>query len=133
MDKSTISKAFNNLFFDFLDDVLLVFPESKEILHAKKSFGLMRTANPTILIKAWKKHVYDKYQEHIEKEDISFFFEKDYSSDLKNVHGGDDIIRMIDNIRNPLSEMEENNKQHSAEYILKLSKLSIMYQNLIKA
>ena len=35
MDKSTISKAFNKLFFEFLDDILLVFPESKEITHAK--------------------------------------------------------------------------------------------------
>lgn len=132
MDKKTISKAFNNLFFDFLDDILSVFPESKEILHAKKSFGLLRTANPIILIKAWKTHVYDKYQEHIDAEDISFFFEKDYSGDLQDVRGGDDIIKMIDNIRQPLSSMDENNKKHSAEYVLKLSKLSVMYQDIIK-
>jgi hypothetical protein len=132
MDKKTISKAFNNLFFDFLDDVLVVFPESKEILHAKKSFGLLRTANPTILIKAWKTHVYDKYQKYIDAGDISFFFEKDYSDDLQNVRGGDDIIKMIDNIRAPLSLMDENNKKHCAEYVLKLSKLSVMYQDIIK-
>ena len=132
MDKSTISKAFNKLFFDFLDDVLVVFPESKEIQQAKKSFSLLKTANPSILIKAWKTHVYDKYQEHIDGGDISFFFEKDYSGDLQDVRGGDDIMKMIDNIREPLASMEENNKKHCADYVLKLSKLSVMYQDIIK-
>ena len=117
MDKKTISKAFNNLFFDFLDDVLVVFPESKEILHAKKSFGLLRTANPTILIKAWKTHVYDKYQEHIDVGDISFFFEKDYSGDLQDVRGGDDIIKMIDNIRGPLSSISACFSYYCCSYI----------------
>lgn len=133
MDKSTISKAFNKLFFEFLDDILLVFPESKEIAHAKKSFSIVKMANATILIKVWKTHVYDKYQEHIDAEDISFFFEKDYSDDLENVAGGDDIIKMIENIRQPLAGMDENNKNHCSKYVLKLSKLSLLYQDIIKS
>jgi len=129
MDKSTISKAFNKLFFEFLDDILLVFPESKEIAHAKKSFSIVKMANATILIKVWKTHVYDKYQEHIDAEDISFFFESDYS----DVAGGDDIIKMIENIRQPLAGMDENNKNHCSKYVLKLSKLSLLYQDIIKS
>ena len=131
MDKSTISKAFNNLLSDFLEDILLVYPESKEIAQAKKSFGLIRTANPSLIIKAWKKHVYDNYQQYIDAEDISFWFEKDYSGDLQDVSGGDDIMKMIENIREPLSTMDENNRKHCAEYIVKLSKLSVMYQEII--
>tara|TARA_B100000287_G_scaffold403981_1_gene426237 strand:- start:188 stop:607 length:420 start_codon:yes stop_codon:yes gene_type:complete len=132
MDKSTISKAFNNLLSDFLDDILLVYPESKEIAQAKKSFGLLRTANPSLIIKAWKKHVYDNYKDHIDAENISFWFEKDYSKDLQDVSGGDDIMKMIENIRGPLSTMDENNRKHCSEYIVKLSKLSVMYQEIIK-
>ena len=36
MDKSTLLKGFNNLFFEFLDDVLTVYPDNKEIKYAKK-------------------------------------------------------------------------------------------------
>ena len=132
MDKSTIHKSFNKLFFDFLEDLLTIFPDSKEIAQAKKTFSLFKTANPSILIKAWHKHIYIKYAAQINDGDITFFFDKDYSGDLKNVNGADEIIKMINNIREPLKQMDEVNKQHSSEYIIKLSKLSVLFNDLTK-
>ena len=34
-DKSTVCKAFNKHFFDFIEDLLVIFPNSKEITFAK--------------------------------------------------------------------------------------------------
>ena len=93
---------------------------------------MFSTANPTILIKTWYSKIYTVYQKEIDSGDISFFFDKDYSSDLKNVAGSDEIMKMIENIRQPLKEMDTTNRQHCSSYIIKLSKLSFMYQDLIK-
>jgi|TARA_B100001248_G_C27377912_1_gene455320 hypothetical protein len=132
MDKGTVFKGFNKLLFDFLDDLSTLYPESKEIAQAKKTFSIFKTANPTILIKTWHSKIYVVYQKEIDSGDISFFFDKDYSSDLKNVVGSDEIMNMIENIRQPLKEMDATNKQHCSNYIIKLSKLSVLYQDLIK-
>jgi hypothetical protein len=37
-DKSTILKTFNTHFFDFLDDIISIFPENTDIKTARKSF-----------------------------------------------------------------------------------------------
>lgn len=132
MDKGTVFKGFNKLLFDFLDDLSSLYPESREITQAKKTFSIFKSANPTILIKTWYSKIYLIYKKEIDSGDISFFFEKDYSSDLKNVSGSDEIINMIENIRQPLKEMNPTNKQHCSNYVIKLSKLSYLYQDLIK-
>ena len=55
---------------------------------------------------------------------------KDYSQELSGVNKGGDIIKMIDNIRKPISEMDDQNKQHCAKYIQNLSKLSTLYNSM---
>tara|TARA_B100000035_G_scaffold315232_1_gene334605 strand:- start:1032 stop:1433 length:402 start_codon:yes stop_codon:yes gene_type:complete len=131
MDKSTLLKGFNNLFFEFLDDVLTVYPDNKEIKYAKNSFNLMRKANPIILIRAWYNRVYTPYKDQIDAGDITFFFEKDYNTDLNKVQGSEEIMKMIDKIRQPLKDMGEENLKHSSMYIQKLSKISFLYKDFL--
>jgi hypothetical protein len=131
MNKSTLLKGFNNLFFEFLDDILTVFPENKEIKYAKNSFDMMRKANPIILIRAWYRRVYTPYKDQIDAGDITFFFEKDYNTDLNKVQGSEEIMKMIDKIRKPLQDMGDANKEHSAIYIQKLSKISFLYKDFL--
>jgi len=131
MNKSTLLKGFNNLFFEFLDDILTVFPENKEIKYAKNSFDMMRKANPIILIRAWYRRVYIPYKDQIDAGDITFFFEKDYNTDLNKVQGSEEIMKMIDKIRKPLQDMGDANKEHSAIYIQKLSKISFLYKDFL--
>ena len=131
MNKSTLLKGFTNLFFEFLDDILTVFPENKEIKYAKNSFDMMRKANPIILIRAWYRRVYTPYKDQIDAGDITFFFEKDYNTDLNKVQGSEEIMKMIDKIRKPLQDMGDANKEHSAIYIQKLSKISFLYKDFL--
>ena len=128
--KSDINKAFNKLFFDFLDDIVSIYPDNKDISSARTSFASFKQMNPTIIIKSWFKFVYTPYREIINAGDISFFFNKDYSADLQNTPGSKEIMRVIDEIRGPIQSMDETNKKHSSDYILKLSKLSELYGNM---
>tara|TARA_B100000902_G_scaffold398419_1_gene465098 strand:- start:8221 stop:8616 length:396 start_codon:yes stop_codon:yes gene_type:complete len=128
--KSDINKAFNKLFFDFLDDIVSIYPDNKDISSARTSFASFKQMNPTIIIKSWFKFVYTPYREVINAGDISFFFNKDYSADLQDTPGSKEIMRVIDEIRGPIQSMDETNKKHSSDYILKLSKLSELYGNM---
>ena len=52
-DKSTLLKTFNTQFFAFLDDIIGILPENKDIAAARKSFFMIKTANASLIIKVW--------------------------------------------------------------------------------
>lgn len=130
LDKSTTLRAFNKHFFDFLDDIISIYPDSKELNNSRTSFNIIKRANPTAIVKAWNKHVYLKYKDVIDSGDITFFFEKDYSKDLEKLSNAEKIMNTINNIREPISQMNDTNKAHCAKYIQNLSKLSTIYVDL---
>lgn len=126
-DKSTILKAFNTLFFDFLDDIIDIVEDSGDIRSAKTAFEVFRKGNPTIIIKVWRTYIYEPYAEVIQEGDLEFFINKDYSGDLAVLGNPSDIMKTIDKIREPIRNMTDVNKAHSLEYIQKLSLLSASY------
>ena len=129
-DKPTLSRAFNKDFLEFLEDILCIYPDSQEISKAKVSFETIKRANPALVIKAWYQNVYTTYRDVIDSGDISFFVDKDYSNDLQSVANAGEIIKMIENIRGPIRNMDESNKQHCMTYIQNLSKLSTVYNTM---
>jgi hypothetical protein len=134
MDKTTVMRSFNTLFFEFMDDILSIYPENKEIRYARGKFELLKKGNPSILIKFWKMHVYDPYHEQIEQGDISFFIQKDYRSDFTQSNdsvsdANEKILSMIENVRASVRDMDESNRKCSADYIMKLSTLSLLYSS----
>lgn len=126
-DKTTILKAFNSHFFDFLADIIRVFPDNQDLAVAKTSFETIKKANPTIILKAWKTYVYVPYKDVIDGGDITFFLEKDYNSDLSILANSGEIMKIIDKLRQPIKEMDHVNKEHSIKYIQNLSKLAMLY------
>jgi len=129
-DKSSINKAFNKLIISFLDDVISIFPEQQDIATAKTSLLSFKQMNPSIIIKSWFKLVYTPYAAAIDAGDVNFFFDKDYSSDFQNIPNGKEFMKMINKIRDPIRTMDDNNRGHCADYILKLSKLSEMHNSM---
>jgi hypothetical protein len=128
-DKSTLLKTFNNQFFSFLDDIKTIYPENKEIAKGKKSFEMIKMANPSIFIKIWYSHVYQVYKTEIDNGNVDFFIEKDYSGDLVEVSNADEVIRVVEMIKEPIRTMDAKNKEHTCKYMQVLSKLSELYNN----
>ena len=126
-DKTTLLRAFNTHFFEFIDDLMRVLPENKEISYANTSFVTIKKANPTMIIKSWYKFVFLPYKDIINQGNLTFFIDKDYDSDLSHINKSEEIIKMIDNIRNPIRQMDETNKNHALKYIQNLCKLSDLY------
>jgi len=126
-DKSTVLKTFNIQFFSFLDDIIKVFPDKDELKIGKKSFETIKRANPTIIIKIWYSHVYSVYRESINNGDVEYFIQKDYQEDLQSLANNGEVLKIINTLRQPISEMDEVNKQHTVKYLQVLSKLSELY------
>jgi hypothetical protein len=126
-DKTTLLRAFNTHFFEFVSDIVNVFPDNEDIKLAKTSFETIKRANPTLILKAWFSYVYTPYKDVIEAGNIDFFFDKDYGSDLSILSNAGEIMKMIDKIRQPIKDMSPENKAHTTKYIQNLSKLSMMY------
>lgn len=129
-DKSTILRSFNTHLFEFLEDVIRIFPDNTEIQTAKTSFQTIKKANPTAIAKAWFSFVYSPYREIIDRGDINFFFEKDYSQDLASLNNSREIMKVIDTLREPVSNMNENEKEFTMKYLQNLSKLSMIYSTM---
>jgi hypothetical protein len=129
-DKSSILRAFNNHFFEFIEDVIIIFPENLAVQKSKISFDAIKRANPTAIIKAWYKFIYSPYNAVIEQGDITFFYETDYASDLSHLRNADKIMSIIDSLKDPIKQMEPTNKEYTMKYIQNLSKLSVIYSQI---
>lgn len=118
--------VFNDHFDEFVTDVHNVFPDDVDILTAKKSLLVMRKMNPKLIAGIWKRYIADKYADKIEQGDISYFLEKDYSSDLTRHANSDQIMSSIDRLKGPIGQMSPENQAKTLKYIQNLTKLSAM-------
>jgi len=128
-DKSSLLLAFNNHFFEFVDDVQAVFPNDPDIMLTKNALIAIRKINPKLIIKIWHEFIAVKYQNEIARGDISFFINKDYKNDLAVMGGmtSDSITSKIDALREPIKNMGKDNQEKSMKYIINLSKISTIY------
>jgi len=122
-----ILRTFNTHIFEFLDDIIRIFPDNLDIQTAKTSFLAIKQANPTIIIKTWVQYIYIPYKETIDSGNIEFFFNKDYSEDLAYIANSKEVLKIVDTLRGPVSNMSDQQKQFTMEYLQNLSKLSFMY------
>ena len=123
---SNILTAFNDHFSEFLNDIQSVFPNDPDILSAKNALTMIHKANPKMIVKIWKSFIADKYRTQIELNDISFFIDKDYSSDVSTASGSDKIMESIDRLREPIRNMAPDNQAKVMKYIQNLTKLADM-------
>jgi hypothetical protein len=130
MDKSTVLKAFNGQFEEFLEDISILFPSNNDIRTSKTGLLMLRKANPKKIVDVWYRYICVKYDEEIENENLEYFLTKDYSNDLKMDEGGaNKILEAIDKIRQPLRELDEDNTKKCVQYLKNLNTLSKIYNN----
>ena len=128
MDKSTVSRAFNNTLTEFLTEVMKIVPENTEVRKTKVYLEMIRTVNPSLVIKVWWSHLYTPYSNQIDAGDITYFIEKEYTEDINALQHANDVLQGIQRIREQIRTMSDENKSTSMRYIQKLSQLSQLYQ-----
>jgi hypothetical protein len=121
---NNILTAFNEHFFDFLNDIQNVFPEDSDILTAKNALSTVRKANPKMIVKIWNAFVVGKYKGEIEAGNLDFFINKDYSTDVSAASNSDKIMESINRLREPIKNMTPDNQAKVMKYIQNLTKLA---------
>jgi hypothetical protein len=123
-------RAFNQLFFDFLNHMNEMISH-EEIAKSIPKLELIKRTNPTILVKVWHHFVYIPYHDAIQKKDLTLFLEKDYTEDLRYLSHRyvQEATRMIDSIRKPVSAMDESQRALCVQYLDQLCKLSRIYDS----
>lgn len=126
-NQSIILKTFNTQFESFLNEMIEIFPDNVALMTTKNTLLTLKKFNPKLLIGVWYRHIWLPYKNDISAGDVKFFIEKDYSADLQNLDDAKKIMKEIDNFREPIRSMDEENQQCCMKYIVNLSKLSEAY------
>ncbi len=125
----SVLKAFNNHFIEFLEDISSIFPNNRDIKKSITALEMLRKTNPRAIVMLWKSNIAVPYHVQIEKGDVSFFLNKDYKNDIKNVgYDTNEVITIIENLRKDVSEMDESNQKKAMKYVQNLTKLSQLYK-----
>tara|TARA_Y100000592_G_C5343644_1_gene255457 strand:+ start:190 stop:582 length:393 start_codon:yes stop_codon:yes gene_type:complete len=127
MEKATIQQGFNNHFKELMNDIENVLPDDVDVKTAKNTITALMKVNPKIVIGVWYRRIFMIYKKKIEEGDISFFLEKDYTTD---VHLGDKTDKVMDGLnrlRGPIVNLGTHNHEKAMKYLQNLSKLSELY------
>lgn len=127
MDNKTILNTFNNQLSEFLEDVVRLFPNDIDIRAAKNSLFMMKKMNPKLIINSWYNYVSKPYGQEILDKGLEPFIEKNYTDDVKYLEDSHKVIEVIDRVRMPIKNMNDDDKNISLTYINNLNKLSNIY------
>mgnify|MGYP001233896955 FL=1 len=125
----SLLKAFNNHLLEFIDDLILIFPEDLDIMTSKTFIQGIIKVNPKMISKYYYENIALKYKTEIEQGDITFFINKDYNEDLAEDWKTNKIHSTMDRWRNVLRTTKDENKKKAMKYFQNLSKLSEIYYN----
>ncbi len=127
MDRTLVLKTFNDHFLEFLDDISRVFPDDADVATTKTALLAIRKANPRLIIQSWKEYVVAPYRQKIDNGDMSFFIEKDFTHDLRDVEGNSSILDKIETLRDEVRSMTKDDQVKAMKYVQNLTKLSDLY------
>ena len=128
MDKKLLLKTFNNHFIELIDDIILIFPEDKEISTFSIALNSINRMNPKLSMKIFYEHIIKGYFKEIDDGDINFFINKDYNKDLHGISNSDIILKKIEYLREPVKRMSKSNQENFMKYIQNLKKLCLLYE-----
>lgn len=122
----SIRKAFNQHLLDFLEDILIVLPNNKNIKLALESVRMLGKTKPKYIIENWK-YYYNIHKQDIKQKGILFYTEYDPESDIKN-ESYMFMKDIISNVKESFIELSENDKDKTYRYIINLNKMVELYE-----
>ena len=127
MNKSNVLSAFNNHLIELFKDINSIIQNNTDLMAAETALLAIKKANPRLLITVWKQSIVDKYKNDIVAGNLSFFLEKDYSDDIRDVDQSSIILEKINLLRKPVRELGDDNLNKTISYIQNLTKLCELY------
>jgi hypothetical protein len=127
--KSMQLRAFNQFFFQFLDQCIASFPSNNNIPAAKVSAEMIKRANPTAILKAWYSGIAIPYRRPIFENNADFFAEKDYQADILIFPYADRILEIIEEIRRSIPLVTDDERRILFHHLQTLCFMSEEYMS----
>lgn len=119
---------FNKQFIAFLDDILRVFPEDKDIINLHKLVVSVQKKNVKLASTMWRNCVVKYYKNAIMRGDLNYFIDKKYDDDMVGAGVASnsmlDLNSIIDRLRGPISMMSASNKHSTIMHMRGLTVIS---------
>ena len=131
--KSDIKKVcltnYLNQLSGFVEDLLIICPSDQDLAKAKTYISTMSTMNPKALLQLWHTSISLKYNEEIEKGDITFAIKKDYTDDVKATGAEDEeyFLQIIVKVKGILQTLDKDQINIIFKYLKNITKLTILY------
>ncbi len=114
--------TFNNLFFEFLDDLSVLFPNDSTLSFARSSATAVKFVNPKFIVTEYKAGIAPFINEILKKNE-AYFLEKTFAENFGNDHYIlNEISRVINIWKDPATKPET--KKMVWDYVTKLTRLS---------
>jgi len=117
----TLIREFNKIYFDFLLFLQTHINDSTFKTFYRKNI-IMRETNPKIFIKTWNTSVTQKYYIEINERNISFFLNKDYTTDLPA-----ELLLYMNKFKGIYELLDEKIKKEFVDFMFNLTHLSFVY------
>ena len=124
---SSILKVFNNQLSEFLDDLILLFPNDIDLKASRTAVNALKKVNPKSLLTNWQYYVTNKYKKQIMDGNIDFFLTKNYDNDMDDIEDKGAAMEAINRLKPALAKIGEKNKLKASKYLINLTKLSELY------
>lgn len=130
MDNQKFYNIFNTKIIEFLNDLIILFPNDSDFKMYKTAINLVKLADNKKPLQYYKKFVTDEYKEHINNRNDKFFLEHDYSeiindNELNSEVGDSDISsKIVNRLKGYWSSLSDDNKVIVWDYFTLFLKIS---------
>lgn len=130
MDNQKFYNIFNTKIIEFLNDLIVLFPNDSDFKMYKTAINLVKLADNKKPLQYYKKFVTDEYKEHINNRNDKFFLEHDYSeiindNELNSEVGASDISsKIVNRLKGYWSSLTDDNKVIVWDYFTLFLKIS---------
>lgn len=116
--------AFNNQLKSLIEDLIYIFPDDTKLLLFKEKFGLVKSANPSLIINYFFQYVYP-YKKEILNKDDSYFNESDGVNNINDFFKENNELKeneyaplsYILTLHNKWNDLNETNREVVWKYL----------------
>ena len=128
--KSRLVQIFSEQTEELYLDLSKVYPENIEIKTGLTVVRTMKRFNPKLMISKYKTGVNNAYYDKIVKGDVSFFLNKDYTTDVGKYYKPEETTEQtdwIESLKSLYKGASDENKKKLLKYFQNFSRICRMY------
>ena len=119
--------AFNDLNMEVVDFCIRLMPDNVELATMKNALKGVIATTPELNILTFKECTVKRYRSFIENRDVSFFVERKYDDNFKDIGISKLVFEKMDCLRMPVGKMSKENQGIILDNMMRMVKLSDMY------